>query len=99
MPAVIAILLAILIPFGFGQQRPGRRARPASTNPLGRGADVIEGGRQLYNSSCTACHGLDGTVGDRAPALAAARRYVRNSDNDLFAAIKNGITGTLMPPS
>ncbi len=44
------------------------------------------------------CHGLNGTVGDRAPALAAARRYLRSSDRDLFDAIRNGIPGTLMPP-
>lgn len=75
----------------------GRRGRPASTNPLGRGSEVIEAGRQLYNSSCTVCHGLEGTVGDRGPALAATRRYLRTSDDDLFNAIKNGIPGTLMP--
>ncbi len=102
MPAVIAILLAILIQGPIlGQGRPGqrKRPRPASTNPLGRSAEAIEGGRQLYNSSCTVCHGLDGTVGDRGPALAAARRYLRNSDDELFNAIKNGIPGTLMPPA
>lgn len=81
------------------RERAGRRGRPASTNPLGRGSEVIEGGRQLYNGSCTVCHGLDGTVGDRGPALAAARRYLRTSDDDLFSAIKNGIPGTLMPPA
>ena len=82
-------------------QARGRNRRPAvrSTNPLGRSPEVISEGRQLYNSSCTVCHGLEGTVGDRAPALAAARRYVRSSDDDLFAAIKSGIPGTLMPPS
>ena len=68
-----------------------------STNPLGRTPEVISEGRLLYNASCTACHGLDGTEGDRAPALAASRRYLRNSDDDLFAAIKTGIPGTLMP--
>ena len=77
----------------------GRRGRPPSTNPLGRGSEVIEAGRQLYNSSCTVCHGLEGTVGDRGPALAATRRYVRTSDDDLFNAIKTGIPGTLMPPA
>ena len=79
------------------QGRGGRRGRPASTNPLGRGSEVIEAGRQVYNASCTVCHGLDGTVGDRGPALAATRRYLRTSDDDLFSAIKNGISGTLMP--
>ena len=79
-------------------ERRRGRGRPASTNPLGRGQEVIEAGRQLYNTSCTVCHGMEGTVGDRGPALAAARRYLRTSDDDLFNAIKNGIPGTLMPP-
>ena len=54
-------------------------------------------GREIYNRSCTMCHGLDGEVGDRAPALAAQRRYLRSSRADLFDAIKNGIKGTNMP--
>jgi cytochrome c oxidase cbb3-type subunit 3 len=43
------------------------------------------------------CHGLNGTVGDRAPALAANRRYLRTSDQDLFDAVRKGIPGTAMP--
>jgi putative heme-binding domain-containing protein len=45
------------------------------------------------------CHGQDGTAGDRGPALAARRRYLRTSERDLFDAIKQGIAGTLMPAS
>src|SRR6476659_9794782 len=70
-----------------------------STNPLGRSPEIVASGRQLYNASCTVCHGLEGTAGDRAPALAAARRYVRSSDDAIFDAIKNGIPGTPMPPA
>jgi len=68
-----------------------------STNPLGRSPEIVASGRQLYNASCTVCHGLEGTAGDRAPALAAARRYVRSSDDAIFDAIQNGIPGTPMP--
>ena len=105
MRLVIAIVLAF-IPFDESPQllaqargRPGQQAQQTNTNPLGRGQDVVEAGRLLYNSSCTVCHGMEGTVGDRGPALAATRRYLRTSDDDLFAAIKNGIPGTLMPPA
>lgn len=59
----------------------------------------VELGEELYNRSCTMCHGLKGTLGDRGPALAANRRYRRASESALFDAIKNGIPGTLMPPS
>ena len=107
MAPVIAAVLVIFLCGGsasfqlLAQQRgaQGRRSREANTNPLGRGREVVEAGRGLYNSTCTVCHGMEGTVGDRGPALAATRRYLRSSDDDLFAAIKNGIPGTLMPPA
>src|SRR5260370_8669610 len=106
----LAIQLVLAMSFQFSRAEPspllaaargrsGRRVRQTSTNPLGRGQEVIEAGRQLYNAACTVCHGLEGTVGDRGPALAAARRYLRTSDDDLFNAIQNGIPGTLMPPA
>lgn len=66
-------------------------------NPLGASADVVEAGRTAYHQNCTSCHGLNGSAGDRAPALAAERSYTRTSDVELFDAIKNGITGTEMP--
>lgn len=103
--AAIAIILALTLLLSRAELmaqargRSGRQTRQTSTNPLGRGKEVIEAGRQLYNSSCTVCHGLEGTVGDRGPALAATRRYLRTSDDDLFSAIKKGIPGTLMPPA
>src|SRR2546425_13157658 len=97
MLPVIAIVLAMTFALERAESlqllaqargRLGRRVSQTSSNPLGRSREVIEAGRLLYNSSCTVCHGLEGTVGDRGPALAATRRYVRTSDDDLFSAIK-----------
>jgi cytochrome c oxidase cbb3-type subunit III len=68
-------------------------------NPLGNGLDVVSEGHTLYNKTCTACHGRDGTQGDRAPALGAARRYFRLSEAAIFDAIKIGIPGSAMPAS
>src|SRR5437870_11152637 len=57
-------------------------------------------GQELYNRTCTACHGYDGAPGERAPGLAASgRRYLRTSEQDLFDAIEKGIPGTMMPAS
>ncbi len=82
----------------FGSVRFVSSAAQASSLPAVSMKSVAEG-REIYNRSCTACHGQDGTVGDRGPALAARRRYLRTSEQDLFDAIKNGIGGTLMPAS
>jgi putative heme-binding domain-containing protein len=69
------------------------RTRPSPTS------EAASQGRDIYNRSCTMCHGQDGTAGDRGPALAARRRYLRATERDLFDAIKQGIAGTLMPAS
>jgi putative heme-binding domain-containing protein len=42
---------------------------------------------------------MNGAAGDRAPALAGARRFLRRTPQDLFEAIQSGIPGTLMPPT
>lgn len=74
-------------------------AGAADSNPLGHGADVVAAGREIYNKTCTVCHGVDGEAGDRGPALAATRSYVRRTDAELFDAVRNGIEGAGMPAS
>jgi cytochrome c oxidase cbb3-type subunit III len=74
-----------------------RAAQNEPANPLGAGPEVIDAGRKLYNTTCTGCHGPDGTAGERAPALAGLRGYQRQRDSALFDAIKNGIPGSAMP--
>jgi putative heme-binding domain-containing protein len=76
-----------------------QRASGARTSAAPPRAEQAAAGRDIYNRSCTMCHGLDGAAGDRAPALGAQRRYLRTTEADLFDAIKNGIPGTLMPAS
>lgn len=90
----VLFLFPLLLP---AQPRGARKTGAA--NPLGMTEPVIAEGRQLYNRSCTMCHGIDGELGDRAPALKGARRFARSRDEDLYDAIKNGIKGTLMPAS
>ena len=52
-----------------------------------------------FNGVCTGCHGRDGAAGDRAPALGdPARKYLRNSDDEIFDAMRKGMPGTEMPP-
>jgi putative heme-binding domain-containing protein len=76
----------------MAQQQPEQPA-----NPLGHSEPAIAEGHELYNRTCTTCHGLNGTAGERAPALGGGRSYVIRSDAGIFDAIKNGIAGSAMP--
>ena len=86
---VAACLLAI----GFLQTAKGQ-APPK--NPVGHGPDVVAAGRVAFNRVCTACHGVDGGEGERAPALVGDRRFFRLSESALYDTIENGIPGTGM---
>ena len=86
----ISLLLA-----GVGCFAPAQTVSPK--NPLGTGPEVVAAGHVTFNRTCTACHGMDGAEGERAPALVGDRRFFRLSENALFDTIKNGIPGTAMP--
>jgi cytochrome c oxidase cbb3-type subunit III len=78
------------MPAAFAQQAPPK-------NPLGRGPEVVDAGHVLFNKTCTACHGMDGGEGERAPALVGDRRFFRLSEGAIYDTIKHGIPGTAMP--
>jgi putative heme-binding domain-containing protein len=69
------------------------------TNPIAHNEQAVAEGRELYNHTCTVCHGLNGAAGDRGPALGGGRSYVIRDDAGIFQAIHEGIPGTAMPAS
>jgi cytochrome c oxidase cbb3-type subunit III len=54
-------------------------------------------GKQMFASSCSHCHGLDGRGGERAPNIAENPKVQRFSNLQLSHIIENGIPGTAMP--
>jgi putative heme-binding domain-containing protein len=97
----LVILSAALVMAGSPvyAQRGGPPPNAGPPNPFAGNEQAIGEGREVYNRVCTACHGVDGTAGDRGPALGApGRRYLRNTDRELLDAIAKGIPGTQMPP-
>ena len=90
-------LLSLSLP--VAAQRGGGPQSNAAAHPAIGDAAAIAEGEKLYNETCTACHGKDGTGGELGPPVAAQnRRYLRRSDPEIFDAIKTGISGTQMPP-
>ncbi|HUP40557.1 MAG TPA: c-type cytochrome [Vicinamibacterales bacterium] len=80
-------------------QRGAGLGGAAQPHPAIGDPQAIAEGEKLYNETCTSCHGKDGTGGELGPPVAAQnRRYLRRTDQEIFDTIKNGITGTQMPP-
>ena len=84
---------ACLLAFGVLETAKGQSP---PKNPVGHGPDVVAAGRAAFNRTCTACHGVDGGEGERAPALVGDRRFFRLSEGALYDTIENGIPGTPM---
>src|ERR1700677_5255948 len=82
----------------LGMATAAAAQQAAPKNPLGKGPDLVEAGYVLFNKTCTACHGMDGGEGERAPALVGDRRFFRLSESSIFDTIRGGIPGTAMPP-
>jgi cytochrome c oxidase cbb3-type subunit 3 len=66
--------------------KPRTKSKPASPEA-----------KQLFASSCAACHGLDGKGSERAPNIADGTNVRRMSHSQIFGIIQNGIPGTGMP--
>jgi len=66
-------------------------------NPLGNNPAAVASGQELYNRTCQTCHGPAG-VGERGPALNTGAFAHGREDGDLFHAIRDGVTGSQMPP-
>ena len=95
-----SLLFALLRhhPHSPARRRTAWRVRGPAHPAIGNREAIAEG-EKLYNETCTACHGKDGTGGELGPPVAAQnRRYLRRTDNEIFDTIKNGIAGTQMPP-
>lgn len=79
-----------------GAENPGDPDSPAG-NPLGRDAQAIRAGDELFHQRCAVCHGQRAR-GAMAANLVDTRRAQRRSEAALFRTIRDGIPGTDMPP-
>ena len=87
--ALGAALCGIAVAMPAHQPAPPPRAQQTDTG--------IAQGRQIFESRCAACHGLDGRGGERAPDIATRASVQRRSDMALTQIIRNGIPAAGMP--
>jgi cytochrome c oxidase cbb3-type subunit III len=55
-------------------------------------------GRQLFESACAGCHGLDGRGGERGPDISARQQVVQLSDGEILKIFRGGRPAAGMPP-
>ncbi len=67
-------------------------------NPYAGDPKTVEYGRPLFRMSCSPCHGINARGGGRGPNLTLGRWNYGGTDAALFRTIKNGVSGTEMPP-
>jgi putative heme-binding domain-containing protein len=66
-------------------------------NPFEGNAAAVTAGGALYAGRCADCHGGD-AKGSRGPDL--TQRWAKGAtDESTFATIRNGVAGSIMPPS
>ena len=85
--AVSACLMFLLTPAlaQAGGKTKSRASSPASA------------GKQVFATSCVACHGLDGRGSERGPDISTRREVQRLSDDALHRIVREGVSGRGMP--
>lgn len=71
--------------------------RPGLTEHAGRSNEWSTEGREVFESRCAACHGLDGRGGERGPDVATRAEVQRLSDEETLHILQNGMPAAGMP--
>lgn len=72
-------------------------APPLQAQQSGKTAGGAGEGKQVFATTCAACHGLDGAGGEHGPDVSHRREVQGLSDKALQQIIRGGVPGTGMP--
>jgi cytochrome c oxidase cbb3-type subunit III len=56
-----------------------------------------EAGKEIFESTCAGCHGLDGRGGEKGPNIATRAEITRRSDEELLGILQRGVPSAGMP--
>lgn len=73
------------------------RVHAAPAQSQARSAPALDAGRQIFTTTCAACHGLDGRGGEHAPNIATRADVRRFTDQQLFHVVHDGAASGAMP--
>lgn len=98
-PAALCWAMLLAGAFAAGQDQKTTHEQK-STQAVGA-TQKIEGdtaqGRQVFESRCVGCHGLDGRGGERAPDIATSAKTQGRSDSEIFRIVAKGVPDGGMP--
>jgi putative heme-binding domain-containing protein len=86
---LVLLVLWGTFPAGSVRAQSRRASKPLTDNALA--------GKPTFDSTCAACHGLDGRGGERGPDIARRPQVQRLPDNALLRIVRHGLPGKGMP--
>jgi putative heme-binding domain-containing protein len=90
---VCCIAIVLVTAFsGVGQRASANKPPQSKRTSTSRAA-----ARQVFESTCSACHGLDGRGGERGPDISSRPQIVQMPDLELMEVLRNGRPSGGMP--
>ncbi len=89
----LMVIMVLAFPI-YRITEPNRRAEAAED----RATELAAQGSELFELTCAACHGTDGTGGDDAPTLNAKEFLQFATDDQISSLTATGVPGSEMSP-